>query len=79
MLKSLLPAPWLALGAVLVLGAATGASYLKGRADGRSALEARLMADRVQILKDGKDITDEVLDADDAGLCELLGGCELPE
>lgn len=73
--------PYLAAGALLGIVAALGASYMVGRTHGRSALETELMADRVQILKDGKDITDEVLNADDAGLCGMLfdGGCGLPD
>lgn len=64
------------LGAVL---AGAGWLYHKGLVDGRAEVTARLAADRVRILKDGKDITDAVLGADDARLCELLGGCELPD
>lgn len=65
-------------GLAAVLAGAAGL-YAKGRADGRAAVTAQLAADRVQILKDGKDITDAVLGADDDRLCELLGGCELPD
>lgn len=71
--------PYLAAGALVAVVTAVIASNLVGRVQGRSALERELLADRVQILKDGKDITDEVLNADDAGLCKLLGGCQLPE
>lgn len=67
-------------GLALVLAAtAAGGLYLKGRADGRAAVLARLQADRITILKDGREIDDEVLGADDDALCALLGGCGLPD
>lgn len=46
---------------------------------GRSSLRNDLLKDRVTILKDGKEVDDEVLQADDNALCELLGGCVLPD
>lgn len=46
---------------------------------GKSAVRAQLAEARVQILKDGKEIDAEVLAADDAELCRLLGGCVLPD
>lgn len=69
----------LALGAVLAAGLVSGGLYVKGRTDGRASYVERLQADRITILKDGKEIDHEALGADDADLCELLGGCELPE
>lgn len=50
-------------------------SYIKGRSDGRSSLLAKMQAERIEVLKDGKVITDEVLNSSDDALCDLLGGC----
>ena len=68
-----------AVGGILAVLAVAGAIYVKGRVDGRGGLLDDLAADRITILKDGKEIDDEVLAADDAVLCALLGGCELPD
>lgn len=78
MIGRLLTGPQLALAAFCVLAACSGAAYLKGRADGRALVEARLSSDRVTILLDGREIDEHVLAADDAGLCALIGGCGLP-
>lgn len=45
---------------------------------GKQAVLDKLAADRITILKDGKEIDNEVLSADDDALCRLLGGC-LPD
>lgn len=68
-----------AVGGVLAVLAVAGAIYVKGRVDGRASLLSGLAEDRITILKDGKEIDDEVHAADDAVLCALLGGCELPD
>lgn len=68
-----------AVGALLAISAVLGTTYVKGRVDGRAAVLESLAADRIRIFKDGKEIDDEVLAADDAVLCALLGGCELPD
>lgn len=78
MIERLLPAPWLAAGALCALVACSGAAYLKGRSDGRALVEARLASDRVTILLDGKAIDHETLGLDDVGLCAVLGGCGVP-
>jgi hypothetical protein len=57
-------------GAALLAGA-----YFTGRADGAATVRARLAADRITILKDGREIDLETLNLDDAGLCAVLGGC----
>lgn len=70
---------WLVAGALTFTGVIAGSAYLKGRADARTAIAARLQNDRITILQDGQEIDDEVLGADDDALCALLGGCGLPE
>jgi len=52
-----------------------GGIYMKGRSDGYAKAMTRLAADRVQILKDGQDITNEIRNSDDDVLCDVLGGC----
>ena len=42
-------------------------------------LEAVLLADNVQVLRDGKEIRDEIKTASDSELCAIFSGCELPE
>jgi len=59
-------------GAVAV---ALVASHWWMYAEGRAAILARLASDRITILKDGKEIDNAVLQADDDELCRLLGGC----
>jgi hypothetical protein len=78
MIGRLIPAPWLAAGALATLVACSGASYLKGRSDGRAVVEGRLASDRVTILLDGREIDHETLGLDDTGLCAVLGGCGVP-
>lgn len=46
---------------------------------GKGVILSRLSSDRIKVLKDGQAVDKEVLNADDAGLCALLGGCELPD
>lgn len=70
---------WLAAGLLAVAGLAISGIYLTGRSDGRAVVLERLKDDRIRILRDGKDIDDEVSGADDGALCKLLGGCGLPE
>lgn len=68
---------WLKLG----VGALAGASiaftcgYFIGHSAGKKSVLATLQAQRVTILKDGKQIDEKVLGADDDSLCGLLGGC----
>lgn len=70
--------PYALLAALLALLAIVATSYQTGRLHERAAIAAKLQDGRITVLKDGKAIDDEVLRADDAGLCALLGGCELP-
>ena len=77
---ALIPKPLLYGAVGLVVGAAALAGvYAYGKHEGRMAVLTQLRDDRIQILKDGKEIDDEALRADDDALCALLGGCELPE
>lgn len=82
MLTKFIPKPWLIAGALavaLAVAAAMTGIYVKGRADGRAVVAAKLAEDRITILRDGKAIDYEVLAADDDALCGLLGGCGVPD
>ncbi|KFB11020.1 hypothetical protein [Nitratireductor basaltis] len=70
---------WLRVGAVLAVVGLLTFTHWNAYQRGRMAVLQRLQSDRISILKDGKAIDYEALNADDAGLCALLGGCELPE
>ncbi len=69
---------WLRIGAVLAVISALAWSHTHAYQSGRSAVLDRLKDDRITILKDGRKIDEQALNVDDAGLCALLGGCELP-
>ncbi len=77
MLRALLGSatPYLIIGAVLAAGLVIGGSYWHGYANGKEAVLQKLKDERITLLKDGQKIDDEVLNADDAELCELLGSC----
>lgn len=64
---------WAAMLVTVV--AVLGWTHWTAYTSGRDAVLARLQSDRVQVLVDGKEIDNEVLSADDDGLCALLGGC----
>ena len=64
----------LTAAAVVTLAIVVG-SYVKGRTDGRNAIIAQIQTERMEVLKDGKVITDEVLNSGDDTLCAILGGC----
>lgn len=70
---------WLRIGAVLTVMAGLAWSHGCAYRSGKSAVLDRLKDDKITILKDGRKIDNEVLNADDPGLCALLGGCELPD
>lgn len=61
-------------GIGLVLGALTFSHFYAYNA-GRQSILTQLADDRISVLKDGRKIDEEVLTADDAELCKLLGGC----
>ena len=61
----------LALGALAASGVAFLAGYGFGYSGCRSDVYADLQANRVKILKDGKNIDAKALAADDPGLCAL--------
>lgn len=67
------------LAAAGVLVTALVASHWWAYAEGRASILARLADDRITILRDGKEIDNAVLQADDDELCRLLGGCVQPE
>lgn len=70
---------WLRIGAALAVAGALAWTHTQAYLAGKSSVLDRLKDDRITILKDGRKIDEEALNADDDGLCALLGGCELPD
>lgn len=70
---------WLRIGAVVAVVGALAWSHTQAYQAGKSSVLDRLKDDRITILKDGKQIDEKALNADDDGLCAFLGGCELPD
>lgn len=68
-----------ALAGIVALLVVAGGIYLVGHHEGRLSVLDGLKDQRITILKDGKQIDEKVLGADDSALCSLLGGCELPD
>ena len=72
-----IPWPLIKWGGIAVaIVVAAGWLYLEGRSAGRESVLAKLRDDKIQILKDGKEIDDAVDLSDDSALCALLGGCD---
>lgn len=62
------------IGAGIVV-AVLAASHAWTYNAGKNAVLSKLQDDRVTILKDGNEIDEKVLSADDSALCAILGGC----
>ena len=66
---------------LFLIGAAVAGAltlYTKGRSDGKAALMARLASERIELMKDGRKIDEEIFNASDDELCAILGGCLQP-
>lgn len=62
--------------AVIVIGA-LGWGYTSAYKSGKDSVVQKLQEDRIDLLKDGKKIDENVLSADDDGLlCLMLDNCE---
>lgn len=68
-----------ALAAIGLFVGATLYAYAWGYNGGKQAILAKLQADRITVLKDGKRIDDQVLSADDDALLCLLTQCVQPD
>lgn len=65
------------LALTIVVISILGWGYASAYKSGKNEVVQKLQADRVEILKDGKSIDENVLSADDDGLvCILLDNCE---
>ncbi|SCB41143.1 hypothetical protein [Rhizobium lusitanum] len=75
------PFDYIKIGGGIVIGAALAIApaYLAGRHAAIAEIVATLQAGRVTILKDGQKIDEQAIQADDADLCLLLGGCVQPD
>ncbi len=65
----------LAVGALAGVLLMFGPVYFYGKSVGKADLVTQLQEDRAEIVKDGKQVDENVYSADDAMLCSLLGGC----
>lgn len=68
--------PYIYGAVLLALSVSIGGSYLKGRSDEKASIMSQLASDKIQILQDGKEVDNEVLNSNDTALCILLGGCD---
>jgi len=68
---------YLKLGAMAVAAAiiSLGVGFVWGVKHHKETVAARTAADKIVILKGGKQVDEEVFNADDAALCDILGGC----
>lgn len=69
---------YIKLGAAIGVAALLTFTHVYVYNAGKDTVLARLKDQRIEVLKDGKKIDAEVLAADDSTLCDILGGCELP-
>jgi hypothetical protein len=72
---------YLKIGGGIVIGAALAIApaYLLGKSAAKTEVAATLQARRITILKDGQKIDEKAIQADNADLCLLLGGCVQPD
>ena len=68
---------WIKIGSGVIVGAAliSGPVYFYGKSVGKAEVVSELKDDRIDVLKDGKKVDEEVFNSDDAALCAILGGC----
>lgn len=72
----MIPVKWLLWG---FAAAGLAATHLAAYEGGREAVMRKLQDDRITILQDGRKIDERVLRADDFSLCNMLGGCGVPD
>lgn len=60
----------------LVVIAALAVSHITVYRMGKSNVMERLRADNITVLRDGREIDEEIESLDDDGLCAILGGCD---
>jgi hypothetical protein len=69
---------YMALGALASASIVAGLSIGLGYKWGKQAVYTQIRSQEIRVYKDGRQIDDEVLSAEDDSLCDLLGGCGLP-
>lgn len=70
---------WLAIGFAAGLSVGLVLGWFKGRSDLRTEIHSNIQAKQIEVFKDGKKIDEKVFNADDEGLCNMLGSCELQD
>lgn len=68
---------YLKLGAATAIAALLTFTHFYAYTIGKERVIAQLQSDRIQVLKDGKEIDAQAIAADDDALCALLGGCSV--
>ena len=68
---------WLAIGFAAGLSVGLLVGWFKGLTDFEAKIHNKLQGQQIEVYKDGKRIDEKVFSADDVGLCDMLGSCEL--
>lgn len=68
---------WLAIGFAAGLSVGLTIGWFKGRSDFETKIHNQMQSKQIKVFKDGKQIDEKVFSADDVGLCDMLGSCEL--
>lgn len=68
---------WLAIGIAAGLSVGLTLGWFKGRSDTKASIQAKISTKQIEVYKDGKKLDEEVFNADDSLLCDMLGTCEL--
>ena len=63
------------VGGLVVLPFALAIGIVIGVKWHKDTIESRVKDDKIVILKEGRRIDEQVFNADDAALCDLIGGC----
>jgi hypothetical protein len=62
-------------GVVIATPIMLGIGFVWGVKHQKSVVAAQVATQQITILKKGREVDEKVFDADDATLCDLLGGC----
>lgn len=66
---------WMVIGAAAISAPMYGFGFYMGDSSRKDKIAAQQASGQIQIYKDGRQIDEKVLSADDATICDMLGGC----
>lgn len=69
---------YIILAAIIAFGVYSGAIYWKGRHDVAESFRIAQLEGRIKVIQTVTAADSEADNADADGLCDLLGGCDLP-